>query len=187
MKRVETFFRGLTAGDVMQRTALVLEQGTRVDRAAQLLLTQRLGAAPVIDSAGQCVGVLSLGDILRWKLEGRPSTFKSASSVWCDWQVVDGKSAGRDDVVHCMKRDPLVVTRDTRLVAIARTLTDPHRRPVIVVDERRRPLGVLSSKSVLAALAFAERQPAKESFLESGTPTVGSINGQDLAEFAHGH
>jgi CBS domain-containing protein len=187
MKR-ETVFRGLTAGDVLQRGALVLKQEMRVDRAAHLLLMRRQGAAPVADDSGQCVGVLSVVDVLRWNLDGRPiapNHLEPNACVWCEWQMVDVKSVGRYDVVQCMMRDPVLVRPDTRLVEIAKLLTDPQRRPVVVVDEKRRPLGVLSSKDVLAALTFAERQADGDAYWSSGGQKVGSNNGKVLAEVAH--
>jgi CBS domain-containing protein len=75
------------------------------------------------------------------------------------------KSTQRDEVRRHMTRDPLLVTADTRLAEIAEVLLDP-RRPVVVVDEERRPLGVVSSTDLLGALASAERRP------EAGPPAV---------------
>jgi CBS domain-containing protein len=165
MRRAGTFFRGLTAGGVVNRARLVLPQEMSLVTAAHLLLEQQLGAAPVTDTYGRCVGVLSAVDILRWNLgegraglEGTPPT----ACVWCDWQVVDVKSTERDEVLRYMTHDPLLVTVDTHLAEIADALLDPRRRPVVVVDEELRPLGVVSSKDVLAALASADRQPEEE-------------------------
>lgn len=195
MKRAETFFRGLTAGDVVHRTAFVLKQEMCLDRAAHLLLRRRLGAAAVADSSGQCVGVLSAVDILRWSLDEHrpdPNRVESTECVWCDWQLVDVESTGRDGVAHYMVRDPLLVTRDTHLVEVAEILLGSHPRPVVMVDEERRPLGVVSSKDVLAGLAFSIEHPPEEdsAHWSSGdhaltASTVGSDIGQDLAELAH--
>jgi CBS domain-containing protein len=155
------FFRGLTAGDVVHRTVLVLPEEMRVERAAHLLLKRRLRAAPVTDSSGRCVGLLSAVDILRWNLDERPSgpnSIARTACVWCDWQVVDVKSTERNDVVRYTMRDPLLITPDMRLMEIAKILLQGDRGPVVVVDDERRPLGVLSSKDILAALAFADRR-----------------------------
>jgi CBS domain-containing protein len=188
MKRKESFFRGLCAGDVVHRTALVLKQEMRVDKAEHLLLTQRLRAAPVADRSGKCVGVLSVGEILRWNLNGRPSGpshVEATTCVWCDWQIVEVKSTGRDDIVHCMIRNPLLVTPDTRLAKIAKSLIDPHRRPVVVVDEARRPIGLLSSEDLLAVQPFAERSPKKKVGWGPEICAGGSNVGNDSSQFAH--
>jgi CBS domain-containing protein len=161
MKRAGTFLRGLTAGDVVHRTVLALPQEMSLVKAAQLLRKRHWCAAPVTDSSGRCVGVLSAMDILRWNLEERrsgPKGIAPTGCVWCDWQIVDVKSTEQDDVVQYMTRDALLVTPATPLVLIAKILLKPDSGPVVVVDEERRPLGVLSSKDILAALAFAVRR-----------------------------
>jgi CBS domain-containing protein len=161
MRRAEELFYGLTAGDVMRRTTLVLPHGMSVVAAARLLLERQVRVAPVTDILGRCVGVLSEADALRWALDGDRADEESgapATCVWCDWQVVDVKTAQRDEVRRYMTPDPMLVTPDTRLAAIAGILL-AHHRPVVVVDEKDRPLGVVSSNGVLAGLAFAGRRP----------------------------
>jgi CBS domain-containing protein len=145
----------------MGRDVVVLPPGMSVVTAARLLRERQLPAAPVTDSPGRCVGVLSATDILRWAAGGGRAGEEGgvpAAGVWCDWQVVDVKPTRRDEVRRHMTRDPLLVTADTPLAKFAEALLDP-RRPVVVVDEEWRPLGVVSSTDLLAALASAERRP----------------------------
>ncbi len=164
MRQAEELFQALTAGEVMSRTVLVLPDGMSVVGAARLLLERRLSAAPVVDAPGRCVGVLSAADLLAWAAdearagEGGPAP---AECVWCDWQVVGDGPPRRDEVRRHMMRDPLLVSSDTRLAAVADALlTRP--RPVVVVDEMRRPLGVVSKIDLLAVLAPANWRPAAE-------------------------
>jgi CBS domain-containing protein len=56
-----------------------------------------------------------------------------------------------------MTTDTVMVGRDTTLVTIARKMLDAHIHRVIVVDEEERPVGVVSSTDVLAAVAYAGR------------------------------
>ncbi len=163
--RREKFFRGLTAVNVMRQPALVLPDGMSVAAAARLLLEQKVRVAPVTDIPGRCVGVLSAADILRWAA-GRSRASETSDAppacVWCDWQVVDVKTTQRDDVRRHMTRDPLLVTPETRLAQIAEALLGPNRRPVVVVNKERRPVGVVLSCDVLATLASAEHRPEKK-------------------------
>jgi CBS domain-containing membrane protein len=165
MRRAEKLFHALTAYDVMSPAVVVLPHGMSFVTAARLLSARQLGMAPVIDTAGRCVGVLWAEDFLRWAADGgRADQAGDALTdcVWCDWQVVDVKAAQRNEVRRHMTSDPLLVTADTRLAEITEVLLDPHRRPVVVVDEERRPLGVVSSTDLQAALASAERRPEAE-------------------------
>jgi CBS domain-containing protein len=161
MRGAEKLFHGLTAGDVMRRAAVVVPHRMSVVAAARLLREQQVCAAPVTDTPGRCVGVLSAADVLRWTADGGPAGEEEgalAACVWCDWQLVDVKTVQRDEVRRYMMCDPLLIRPDTRLSETAGTLL-ANQRPVVVVDEEDRPLGVVSSNSVLAALASAERRP----------------------------
>jgi CBS domain-containing protein len=165
MRRAEKLFHALTVGDVMSPAVVVLPQGMSFVAAARQLSARRLGVAPVIDTPGRCVGVLWAEDFLRWAADGgRAHQVGDALTdcVWCDWQVVEVKATQRDEVRRHMTRDPLLVTPDTRLAEIAEVLLDPHRRSVVVVDGGRRPVGVVSSNDVLAALASVERRREEE-------------------------
>jgi CBS domain-containing protein len=186
-----TFFRGLTAGDVVRRATLVLPQEMRVERAAQLLVKRRLNAALVADSSGRCVGVLTVVEILKWNLEEHrpgPNYIEPTACVWSDWQVVDVKPTRRDDVAHCMMRNPLLVTSDTLLEEIAEIFLGSRSRPVVMIDDARRPLGVITSKDVLAALVSVPHEDEEDSaHWRSGghsysAATVGSDIEQNLVQ-----
>jgi CBS domain-containing protein len=55
----------LTAGDLMSRELKVLPQEMSLREAARRLSEARVSGAPVVDSAGRCVGVLSCADFVR--------------------------------------------------------------------------------------------------------------------------
>ena len=69
--------------------------------------------------------------------------------------------SGPDQVGQYMTQDPVTVPPDSPIGDLARMMTDVHIHRVIVVDAEGRPVGVVSSTDVLAALAgAAERQTA---------------------------
>jgi CBS domain-containing protein len=74
--------------------------------------------------------------------------------VLADWQVVDVEKTPADDVRHFMTADPVMVGPDTPLRILARLMIDAHVHRVIVVDEARRPVGIVSSTDILAAVAY---------------------------------
>jgi CBS domain-containing protein len=173
MRRAEKLFHALTVSDVMSPASVVLPHGMSLVTAARLLSERQLGVAPVIDTPGRCVGVLWAEDFLKWAADGGRADQADdplTNCVWCDWQIVDVEAAQRNQVRGHMTRDPLLVMPDTRLAEIAELLLDPHRRSVVVVDEERRPVGVVSIKGVLAALASVEHQPEEDPPAEA--PTV---------------
>lgn len=171
MRQANRPFPALTAGDVMSRAAMVLPGGMSLAGAARLLTEQQLSLAPVVDALGRCVGVLSARDVLRWAAarEQEPAPHEG---VWCDWQVVREEAPRRDEVRRHMAHDPLLVRRDTPLPAVTDALLSPRPRPVVVVDEERRPLGVITQRELLMVLAVTDRRARAE------TPTPALRDGQ---------
>jgi CBS-domain-containing membrane protein len=55
-----------------------------------------------------------------------------------------------------MTADVVTVMPQTPLCALARRMLDAHIHRVIVVDEQHRPVGVVSSTDLLAALAHSD-------------------------------
>jgi len=83
--------------------------------------------------------------------------------VLVDWQVVELEQLPMDGIRDFMTTDPVTVRPDTPVRALARLMIDAHIHRVIVVDEDSRPLGVVASTDLLAALAYGGHE-------ESGPP-----------------
>jgi len=60
-----------------------------------------------------------------------------------------------------MTRDVVTAGPQTPLPELARMMIDGHIHRVIVVDGQRRPIGIVSSTDILAALASSDRPPLK--------------------------
>ena len=58
-----------------------------------------------------------------------------------------------------MTADPVTVSPHTPIGKLARLMLDAHIHRVVVVDEQRRPIGIVSSTDILAAVAYADRRP----------------------------
>jgi CBS domain-containing protein len=82
--------------------------------------------------------------------------------VLVDWQVVDVEELPTDEVRRFMTPDPVTGRPDTSIRVLARMMIDAHIHRVIVVDEARRPVGVVSSTDLLATLAYADTEPVAE-------------------------
>ncbi len=76
--------------------------------------------------------------------------------VLVDWQIVELEKLPLDEVRQFMSRAPVIARADALIRTLARTMVDAHVHRIVVVDEEQRPIGVVSSTDLLAALAFAE-------------------------------
>lgn len=152
---------GLTAADLMSRDVVILPRRMSLRNAAHLLSESDVSGAPVVDETGECVGVVSTTDFMRWVGYGErgvstrahfnPGCFHSA------WQVADVDTLPADEVGSYMTADPVMIRPTTSIAELARKMVDAHIHRIIVVDAMNRPIGVVSSTDVLAAVASTDR------------------------------
>jgi CBS domain-containing membrane protein len=147
----------LTAADLMSRDVVVIPRHLSLRTAAQLLSHARVGGAPVVDSRGRCVGVLSATDFLhRAKDDDTVLCPRASACVCADWQMVELDLLPPDAVAAYMTPDPVTAPATTSVRDLARMMLDAHIHRVIIVDEYQRPVGIVSSTDVLAAVARLE-------------------------------
>jgi CBS-domain-containing membrane protein len=145
----------LTAAEVMSRDVVVIPEHLPLQTAALLLAQEHVSGAPVVDARGRCVGVLSATDFVRWAREGARPCPAPAACVCADWQMVDGDALPPDAVATHMTRDPVTAPTTASVAVLARMMLDAHIHRVIIVDDYGRPVGVVSSTDVLAAVSRA--------------------------------
>ena len=144
----------LTAGDLMTSLVVSVPQEMSLQGAARRLVQFQVSGAPVVDAEGRCVGVLSAADFIRWV--GGPARGKSKSAdCMCEaWQIFDSAEYSTDETVQSiMTPDPVFVTKLTSVQRLSQMMLDAHIHRLIVVDQDRKPVGIVSSTDVLAAVA----------------------------------
>lgn len=163
MSTTQTFLEQ-TAADLMSRNVISLSQHMPLAEAAHILAREQISGAPVVDSAGRCVGVLSVADLAHHHATAVPSDYTHAAIPGCvcsEWAVVDEEeeSLPPESVGRCMTPDPVLVPPTTSVGELSRLMLDAHIHRVIVADAERRPLGLVSSTDLLAAMARAAQTP----------------------------
>jgi CBS domain-containing protein len=83
---------------------------------------------------------------------------RQPTGVLTDWQQV-ADTLPVSAVKRYMTTDVVTVGPHTRLPELARTMLDAHIHRVIVVDTEGKPIGIVSSTDILAALAYSEVRP----------------------------
>ncbi len=149
----------LTAADVMSRDVLVIPRHMSLRAAAHLLAKARVSGAPVTDKLGRCVGVLSRTDLIRWMDRGGQTAphFEAAAACICsDWQMLALDEVPEDEVGQYMTTDLVAGTPDARLGQLARWMLHAHIHRVVILDHQQRPVGMVTSSDILAAVAQSE-------------------------------
>jgi CBS domain-containing protein len=83
------------------------------------------------------------------------------SGVLSDWQQLT-KDLPRSAVRRYMTTDIVTVRPEASLAELAQTMVDACIHRVIVVDEDRKPIGIITSMDILAAVARGDKPRPRE-------------------------
>lgn len=127
--------------DVMSRQAITLPDSATVLQAWHLLTKKEIGQAPVVDTQGQLVGLLTRADLL--KPERLPSP-ESHALVWHALLL--------QNVKDIMWTPVPGVAPDSDIRRVARVLLDTGLPGLPVVDEQGHVTGFISRSDILRAV-----------------------------------
>jgi len=161
------YFFELTAAELMCRRMVTIPLGLSLREAAKRLAEGKVHGAPVVDHAGQCVGVLSTADLARWALnqdsppQGHPphcpfqQTFREPEGEMTVCSLPAGACPGQRpgatcdglNVMQCTERD--YVLDDWRIV-VMESLPDAN-------VESYMTTGAVTAKENASITALARR------------------------------
>jgi CBS-domain-containing membrane protein len=154
----------LVAKDLMNGEVLTIPRDMGMQAAARWLGQIHSSGAPVVDEEGCCVGVLSSNDFVACCAASRTRCAKQRAEANCgpcafpdcvssEWQMVNVAERVESLVCDHMTPDPATARPETSITQLARMMRDAHIHRLIIVDDQRRPLGIVSSTDIVAAVA----------------------------------
>jgi CBS domain-containing membrane protein len=110
-------------GDIMSKDVVSIDLDATTRAARDIMRTRRLRCLPVIDRFGVLAGMVTAGDLI-----------------------------GDDAYVSAVATPALVAKADHPALSFVAQLTDGRAHEVVVVDDRRRVIGLLTQTDLLVAL-----------------------------------
>jgi CBS domain-containing protein len=146
----------ITAKDSMTTDVITISPETEIAQAAKLLLENRINGVPVVNEAGELVGILCQSDlIIQQKNIPIPSLFtlldgfiSLSSSKKLDREVEKIAAAKAADA---MTADPVSVSPDTEIEKIAALMVEKSYHTLPVVDAGKL-IGIVGKEDVLKTL-----------------------------------
>ena len=132
----------LTAGDIMTKDVVMLSPDMSVADTSELLVRYRIHGAPVVDAAGQLIGMVSLVDLV-----GRVG----------------------ETVKEVMTPDPVSAGEDTPVEELAGVMLEEIVRRIPIV-EGGRLIGIVSASDIIRVFLNLHDQTVARA--EAGTATV---------------
>jgi CBS domain-containing protein len=144
----------MRAHQIMSRPVVTVTPDTPTVEAARLMLLHHIGGLPVVDAAGELVGIVSDGDFIRAAVAG-PGRRRGR---WLG--LLMNRDHSTSELLHVAGRvvgdimtpDPVTVTEDATLADIAQTMEDGNVKRVPVVDDGH-VVGILSYADFVRTLA----------------------------------
>jgi CBS domain-containing protein len=148
----------LTAADLMSTPVRTIPQETPLREAAQLFTHDRISGAPVVDTAGRCIGVLSSSDFVIWAGKDGNGQVTHFIALW--GETIDIDESPDNEIRHYMTAQLVAVAPTAPVGELAQKMVDAHIHRVLVVVDQNRPQGIVTSTDILAAVARAAQSAA---------------------------
>ena len=152
----------LRCADIMSRPPMAVEAGVALKDAWEMMQREQIKALPVVDSAGQVQGIVTMADFMRLaKLEMHEGWGQRLRTL------MRGRSGQPTRVEDIMSRQVQVVQAHQHVMDLVPLFSRGGHHHIPIVDAKSRLAGVITQTDLVRALASA--LPAPE-----GTP-VGSL------------
>jgi CBS-domain-containing membrane protein len=139
----------LTVGDVMNRHVVTVPASQEMQQVARELHRQDVSCAPVVDSAGHCVGIISATDFMRREADDAARQGELSRIPGRAWTL---STDSADAAARFMSHGVQSIAAGQSLLRAARVMCDGHLHRLVVLDEAGRPEGMISTMDVIAAL-----------------------------------
>lgn len=144
----------LTARDVMTLEPVCVGPATTIRELARVFEENEISGAPVVNRGGRLVGVVSKTDLIRRCSEGSETLTPSyLFEVLFQREGDDPPEGAIPEALVCvedfMSSKPLTVAPQTPAAAVARLMSEHRVHRVIVIDEERFPIGIITSMDML--------------------------------------
>lgn len=149
----------LKAKDVMTADPVCVTASTGIRELARVFEEHEISGVPVVDPEGRVIGVVSKTDLIRRCTEGTDDIPPAYL-----FEVLSEQGVDEDEVSEVMPEplvcvedfmtpEPLMVGLEYSAVGVARLMHARGIHRVIVTDEGRFPLGIITSMDLLGALS----------------------------------
>ncbi|MBX3384478.1 MAG: CBS domain-containing protein [Phycisphaeraceae bacterium] len=152
----------LKAKDVMTADPVCVPRSARIRELARVFEEHEISGVPVTDQHGKVIGVVTKTDLIRRCAEGTediPPAY--LFEVLSEQGVVENEASGViPEPLVCvedfMTENPLTVGPDLSAAAVARMMFEKRVHHVIVADDEKFPIGIITSMDLLGVLPQAQ-------------------------------
>jgi len=141
--------------DVMISDLVNVKDTDTMEQVAGIFSENDINAAPVINKSGTCVGIITSHDLVEYdsvrKAMQNEASHGSAYDLAHYGTGMEIRAPGMhfDEAGFHMTKTLQTATVDTPLSQVAKNMCAQHIHHVLVLDEAKKPIGMLSSLDIL--------------------------------------
>jgi CBS-domain-containing membrane protein len=137
---------GVAVGDVMTARVLAVTPNTDFRQISMVFRQYRVSACPVINDAGQVLGVVSEADLLH---KAADADFP-AGLIRLEWKLSEESKATAVTADQLMTSPAVTIHPDAPLTVAAKAMQDRRLKRLPVVDDGGKLVGIVSRVDVLS-------------------------------------
>lgn len=144
------------AKDLMTREPLCFDLSMTIRDVARVFEENEISGAPVVDSGGRLVGVVSRSDLVRRYSDGdinRDPALLIELFGGDDHEGSDALPSQLITVDDFMTPDPITARPNTPVAEVAHRMVDARVHRIIIVDAENIPVGIITSLDLVKALS----------------------------------
>lgn len=148
----------LKAKDLMSPDPVCVSPATRMRELARMFEDHEISGVPVVDQSGKVVGIVTKSDLIRRCSEGAEDVPPAyLFEVLFEQEGDEAASEVIPEPLICvedfMTEDPLMVSPELSASAVARLMYDHRVHRVIVADNEKFPIGIITSMDMLGVFS----------------------------------
>lgn len=156
---IKRLFDSLTAGNIMSKSVVFVEQEMPLVEAAHLLAEKKISGGPVIDQDGRVIGVVSEKDFLKEMGFGAtPSFMQIATHCLNSKSCMIGKLRNRT-VGDIMTKPPITAGQEMTIGTISTLFTKRQINRLPIVDADGRPIGIVTRTDLAHSFHAMQERP----------------------------
>jgi CBS domain-containing protein len=148
----------LKARDVMTAEPVCVSPSTTIRELARVFEENEVSGVPVVNQEGLVVGIVSKTDLIRRCAEGTDEIppaflFEVLSEQGDEGETSEVMPEPLVCVQDFMTEDPVMVSPEVSAASVAREMFERHIHRVVVVDEEKFPVGIITSLDLLGVFS----------------------------------
>jgi CBS domain-containing protein len=145
-------------GQVASTQVVSVGETDKIKSIAELFERHCIGAAPVVDGLGKCIGCISSRDLVRFELHRWAMNEAYAHGIAFDFKHHKNGTASEqidcpmDEVADHMSTEFQSINGQATLLTAAKVMFKEHIHHLSIIDEPERPVGIVSTLDLLQEL-----------------------------------